>query len=93
MSAFGAATSKPTVLFTNKAWIAELMQMGRRTITNTNPLSLVVRSEVNGHVNVYGNSDLKASQAYPPGFGKALVKLFKKHHQSELAGALTLTHT
>ena len=90
MGSFGADSAKPSILYTNCPWIADLSKMGKWVTMSS--LSLVTRNEVNGKMNVYGNKDLKGSQAYPPGFGKALVRLFEKNLCSQMAGASSPTN-
>lgn len=40
---------------------------------------VTVKTRQDGSVAVTGGCDLKSSQAYPPAFGRAMVKLHKRH--------------
>jgi len=40
-----------------------------------------------GHVNIYGNKELKASQAYPKQFGKFMALVYKKNEKNLIASA------
>jgi hypothetical protein len=93
MSMFGAATAKPTWLYSNYAWISEIKNHVTPSMRYTGPLTTTVVYYVDAHGKrcVQGGDGLKKSQAYPKGFGKALNQLYEAHRgEIEREGLLAL---
>ena len=83
MGAHGAPTRKPTKLYSNRPWVADLQ---KKVPANTKFAKLdIVRHGVNdrGQKTVTGGKQLKATQAYPRNFGKAVSNCFIKNRGPE----------
>lgn len=79
MGDFGAETLKPSWLYSNVPWIADLLYFRMQYfaldgVQGKTVVDVVVR---NGKKQVTGGTDLKQTQAYPKGFGRAVAKLIK----------------
>eukprot|EP00969_Alexandrium_andersonii_P244800 10816945-Alexandrium_andersonii.AAC.1 len=64
------------------AWISELRGLapGRDASTPVAHLpTVIVRKNAQGVAKVTGGPGLKQTQSYPPGFGRAVMQLYKKH--------------
>jgi hypothetical protein len=93
MSTFGAATAKPTWLYSNYAWISDIKDYVTHDMRYTGPATTTVDYYVDagGKRCVQGSDGLKKSQAYPKGFGKALSQLYEAHRgEIEREGLLAL---
>ena len=82
MGDFGASTRKPTWLYSNYGFVGELNgypACRARVPKDARPLMYEYKDS-NGQRKFDGQKqDLKKSQHYPPGFGRAIAKLFLKH--------------
>jgi hypothetical protein len=74
MGPYGAATLKPSYLYSQHE-LTEQLKQDRAGFT---PQTQLVTRSVAGHVT--GNANLKGSQAYPSRFGSAIEKLYTKHY-------------
>ena len=91
LGAYGALTPKPLILKTNVPWGEEL----RKTLTPEDRCKLKDlceradvqvckrRKDENGKVRTSGGRDLKATQAYPLGFGATIGKCHRRFCDSE----------
>ena len=84
---FGAESAKPVYLYCTYPFIAEVDQY--RTASQVTSCEGVATKTVNnaGEVRVNGGPRLKETQAYPPGFGTGMAKLYSKHQASILKQA------
>ena len=76
---FGASSPKPTWLFSNRAWIADVAQhkILRQSFTKT--VLVTTSTKADGSKAYQGNKNTKQSQNYPPAFGVAIAKLYRQH--------------
>ena len=93
MGEFGAPTLKPSWLFSNLAIIDEL-HLHKGVFNKEKDNSLVVLAKgADGSQKVTGRTkDLKASQAYPPKFGRAMNAIFKKKQRRDCTGGQAQGH-
>ena len=91
MCHYGGNSRKSTWLYSNAAWIADVDAFRTHDLPATHAVELATKS-INkaGKVVVTGNAQLKDSQHYPKGFGKAICSLYMEHRSqlSENAKAL-----
>ncbi len=82
MQIHGAETRKPTVAYSNRPEVIELTKgksSAMRKLTKAD-LQIIVKSvRYDGKVQIKGGKDLKATQAYPRGFGQKLVRMHKNN--------------
>ena len=82
MEDFGGESPKGTWLYSQFSWTSELTEFatGKKTQPRVQkkPVSLNWFNK-QGKRKWCGGAGLKNSQAYPPGFGKAVQKTFQKH--------------
>ena len=77
MSDFGGESSKPSLLYSPVAWLGDVYSFRQRTTHGRieSHLETTVRhTNSDGKRTFSGGKDLKATQAYPLGFGKALFR-------------------
>jgi len=90
MCHYGASSKKRTWLYSNARWICDV-DLYKTCIQPRCPTQLVTTS-INkaGKVTTTGNADLKASQHYPVGFGRAICNIYMDHcgQLKETAGAV-----
>ena len=81
MGGFGAASAKPTWLYSGHEFIQEIKHWEGCATYNGPAVEVVSRvvSPNTGKIMIMGGKDLKATQAYPPAFGKALAELYLAH--------------
>ena len=80
MSDFGSAAKKPSWIYSNMPVIAELADHAGKYAYKGEPVKLVkTYQDASGRVRVSGQKALKASQAYPVGFARALASIYSKH--------------
>ena len=73
MGAFGAATKKPTKLYSSEKWVAQLsrsLPAGYKPDPKVQTVTIA-----NGKVS--GGKDLKDTQAYPDGYGQELLRVWR----------------
>lgn len=87
MGCFGADTIKPTVLYSSRNWISEILQYQSGSRRRDAAHSLVERWRGEGVDKFRGNQLLKTSQAYPRQFGVALARVFLDHRSDLLQSA------
>ena len=75
MGAFGAQTVKPTRLYSNRGWIKDMALTVPAEYKGNPELETVTRSSSGA---ITGGKDLKDTQAYPDGYGKALLAAWKR---------------
>jgi hypothetical protein len=82
MGEFGGKTLKPSWIYSNAPWIGEL-NLFKTTSRPTEPSNLAVTYYNSaGQKKFCGTKELKASQAYPSGFGRAVSLLYEKHRDT-----------
>jgi hypothetical protein len=79
MWAFGSPTDKPSIVYANRKWIGDLLQHKMNRHDEKPAKTLVDRFVASGETKYRGNTNLKCSQAYPDGFGKAMAEIFDRH--------------
>jgi hypothetical protein len=83
LGAFGAGSRKPIQLVSNAPWLAELASchpaLGPPPDIGVVTLTGVSRS---GRVQVQGGPGLRATQAYPPAFGREFARLYRQHRRT-----------
>jgi len=81
MGSFGAPSEKPTHLYANDRCIHELEGRPRPARERMSHRGLVIKRYKNRHGQpcITGGPKLKSSQAYPKGFGEAMVKMWKSN--------------
>ena len=81
MKDFGAASSKPTWLYSNKPWISDISALAPPLGSPhaTHQLVDSWRDPGSGKLRCQGNSRTKSSQSYPEGFGIAFAELTSLH--------------
>jgi len=80
MQNYGGPTAKPTWLWSNRKFIAEIDSYASQPQQQQQQQSLVqVWEGHDGKRKFRGNSATKGSQEYPIGFGVAVAKLYSKH--------------
>ena len=80
MSSYGASTEKGTWLYSNKVHISTVHKHARSFSTPRPTVEMVqIRIDKHGNKKINGGKDLKASQSYPPGFGKAIARTLREH--------------
>ena len=84
MGRFGGNSMKPSWLYSGHQFISELRDYQDKYGSSRGPKRVLVNHSVgaDGRRNVTGNNNLKQSQAYPVGFGRALADLFTAHQAS-----------
>eukprot|EP00971_Amphidinium_carterae_P043524 856384-Amphidinium_carterae.1 len=78
MGRFGAETLKPTILYSQCAWLQNLKSYQAQFASPTKQLC------IKDHRGVTGGKELKGSQAYPAGFGQAMVRWYEDVHLDNL---------
>ena len=93
MSDFGGHSEKPSWLYSNCPWIAGLQNYACPLQQRSARTLAIQYVDASGNTRVKGGPDLKQSQAYPAGFGRALVQLFfdRSDDLHELAKAASAT--
>ena len=84
MSDYGGESAKPSLLYSPVPWLHDIQMFRERTTRGRmqSALETTVRHErADGKRTFSGGKDLKATQAYPIGFGRAL---FKTHQRRRL---------
>jgi hypothetical protein len=79
---FGAMSSKPTWLFSNRSWISDI---DKHKVFREDCLkeSLVqTRTRADGSTMFQGNRNTKQSQHYPLPFGVAVARIYREHGPS-----------
>ena len=77
---FGGESAKPTWLYSNMPWICELDLYKPTTLVHRQKKALASTwVDASGKNRCAGNSDTKASQAYPKEFGDAVCMLAESH--------------
>ncbi|CAK0840159.1 unnamed protein product, partial [Prorocentrum cordatum] len=81
MHHFGGASDKPTWLYCNERLIEDLSKYSLRSFVDESPATPLVHTwyDKSGRRRIAGNSNLKKSQAYPTGFGRAVACLYQEH--------------
>lgn len=79
MGGFGAATKKPTKLYSSEKWILHL----HRTVPPGYKADPEVQTVTVKDGKVTGGRDLKETQAYPIGYGQELFRAWRQHGRSE----------
>ena len=88
MGAFGAPSPKGTVLWSSRPTIRK---MSRNLPDKDWTAQMVTKSQkADGRLSVSGSTDLKASQAYTPEFGFAILDLWKT--ENPFSGPLDFTN-
>lgn len=89
MSDYGAPSPKPSWLYSQMSWISEIRDFRsddtRGRALEGSAVMSTKRTRADGTVAVTGGADLKASQAYTPAFGQAVVRLHARHQQAMVA--------
>jgi len=76
MGAFGAATKKPTRLYSSEEWVHEMRRAVPRDFAR-DPKKQTVKIAKGGKVT--GGPDLKETQAYPDEYGRALLRSWQRN--------------
>ena len=80
MKLFGGNTEKPTWLYCDKKEVDDITDFSLPRKLRTRNVEMVKRyKDRHGVIRVQGGKDLKQSQSYPRGFGKAVAKWHLKH--------------
>jgi len=83
MSNFGGATRKATLLYSSHKWVSEINDY--QTTPGHTPHEkndmMVTWTDAKGRKKCAGGPGLKASQAYPYGFGQAVQRLMAAHQE------------
>lgn len=85
MSDFGSLSSKPTWLYSTSPWLHDVERHRTKHTNGKVKCDLEVSTQTrrpDGTMSVSGGKDLKATQAYPLGFGRAVCRL-QSDHRSE----------
>ena len=83
MCDFGAASPKPTVLFSNASWIHKICEYARPPSEAELVLRLAnLAPDVDGVLRPRGDKRLTESNAYPLGFGQAIASVFAANRVS-----------
>ena len=81
MSHYGAGTSKPTWLYANDSVVDDIdLSAWKAPLKKTLDMVKVTYS-ADGKKQISAGADLKASQAYPWGFGRAVASLYTRHSE------------
>ncbi len=80
MGAFGAATRKPSKLYSSEKWIAKLE---RSIPAGFRPDPQLQTSTVDAFGGVTGGRDLQATQAYPDRYGQELLRVWRRHKRTK----------
>ncbi len=82
MGRFGAETAKPTWVWSNKPWVADIEKHQVASNPRSQKMQLVSKYvDKTGRARVSGNKNLKASQTYPAGFGIAIASVYRDHQK------------
>ncbi|CAE7441062.1 unnamed protein product [Symbiodinium necroappetens] len=84
MQNYGGASPKPTILYSSHRAVDDLVhfQSSGQSSQQERPQTYVRYQGANGNVSTRGGRDLKATQAYPDGFGVALAKTRTVHSRA-----------
>ena len=80
MGAFGAPTAKKTRLWSSESWITAMARpLPTNLLRQSHVQTSVISTSADGRKQVTGGRDLKASQAYPTGYG---LELRRQHEMA-----------
>ena len=83
MGDFGAATEKACWIYTNKKWMASIINFKLRVKKKVRTTQVVqVYQDKKGQTKIMGGKDMKKSQVYPMQFGKAMARTFNIYRES-----------
>ena len=91
MSDYGGESAKPSLLYSPVPWLDDIHRYRQRTTHGRieSQIQTTVRHHSkDGKRTCSGGKDLKATQAYPVGFGRALFRTHMRHRMQGYAAAL-----
>ena len=91
MKNYGAKSDKGTWLYTTHEYVLRDLDQFQEPYKGVSPKLVSEKTDEGGHRRIIGKSlQLRQSQAYPAGFGRALCKVYRLHEQQILKDAQTL---